>query len=156
MAETKIILWREDFPFFKNDIVYLDSAATSQKPSVMLDAVRHFYENNNANVHRGIYLLAEEATQLFESARQTVAEFIGADADEIIFVRNATEGINLVAHSFGELVVDKNDSILLTELEHHSNIIPWQLLAQRKGAKVSYVPITSTGEIEIESVKFAL
>ncbi len=147
---------RKDFPFFEQGLIYLDSAATSQKPRFVLDAVREFYENNNANVHRGIYLLAEEATELYESARKTVADFIGADADEIVFVRNATEGINLVAHTFGDLVVGKNDAILLTEMEHHSNIVPWQLLAQRKGARVSYVPVTVNGELDFSAVKSAL
>lgn len=144
---------RKDFPFFSQGLVYLDSAATSQKPKVVLDVMREFYEKNNANVHRGVYRLADMATQMYEAARKTVAEFIGAHPREIVFVRNATEAINLVAHSFGGSVVSKDDSILLTEMEHHSNIVPWQMLAKTKDAKLSFVPITESGQIELSAVR---
>jgi cysteine desulfurase/selenocysteine lyase len=147
---------RKDFPFFKRNLVYLDSAATTQKPLVVLDAMRKYYETTNANVHRGVYSLAEEATQAYEGARKKVANFIGASAREIVFVRNATEAINLVAQSWGSLNIQKGDVILLTEMEHHSNIVPWQMLAKRTGAKISYLPITEHGELDWNSAVHAL
>ena len=147
---------RKDFPFFKQNLIYLDSAATSQKPSIVLDAIRDFYENNNANVNRGIYQLAEKATQRYDAARKGVADFIGAHPNEIVFVRNATEAINLVARTFGQSVIGKGDSVLVTEMEHHSNILPWQMVAKAKGANVTFVPITNSGTLELSAVKSAL
>ncbi len=147
---------KNDFPFFKQKIVYLDSAATSQKPRVVLDAVIDFYENNNANVNRGMYQLAEKATQKYDDARKAVADFIGAHPREIVFVRNATEAINLVAHTFGRSVVEKGDSILLTEMEHHSNILPWQMVVNAKDAKLAFVPITNSGTLDLSDVSSAL
>ncbi len=147
---------RKDFPFFARGLIYLDSAATTHKPAMVLDAMRKFYEQSNANVHRGIYSLTEEATQAYEGARKKIAEFIGASPREIVFVRNATEAINLVAQSWGSVNVCKNDTILLTELEHHSNIVPWQMLAKKAHAKVSYVPITEIGELHKNSALHAL
>jgi len=147
---------RKDFAFFEQGLIYLDSAATSQKPRVVLNAMVDFYEKSNANVHRGVYRLAERATQLYENARKAVADFIGADAREIVFVRNATEAINLVARTFGNAVVGKNDTILLTEMEHHSNIVPWQMLAKSKGARLSFVPITESGVIDVSALRHAL
>jgi len=139
---------REDFVALNQEIfpgvplVYLDSAATSQKPSAVLEAISHYYRRNNANIHRGIHTLAERATQDYENARKKVASFIGAKSSkEIIFVRNATEGINLVAQSWGRSNIGPGDEILLTELEHHSNLVPWQLLAQEKGATIRYLPV---------------
>lgn len=139
---------KNDFPFFKKKLVYLDSAATAQKPKVVIDAVKNYYESHNANVHRGVYSLGEEATQLYESARGKVAKFIGADKNEVVFVRNATEAINVVARSWGAANVKKGDVILLTQMEHHSNIVPWQMLAKARGAKLVYVPITKDGELD--------
>lgn len=140
---------KKDFPFFKKTkLVYLDSAATAQKPKVVIDAIKNYYEKHNANVHRGVYGLAEDTTQLYESARNKVAKFIGASQKEIVFVRNATEAINVVARSWGAANVKKGDVILLTQMEHHSNIVPWQMLAKAKGAKIVYVPITKDGEID--------
>ncbi len=147
---------RKDFPFFARGLVYLDSAATTQKPKMVLDALRKFYENSNANVHRGVYSLTEEATQAYESAREKVAAFIGASPREIVFTRNATEAINLVAQSWGTANIRKDDNILLTEMEHHSNIVPWQLLSARIGARISYLPITENGELHANSVTHAL
>ncbi|PIN74665.1 cysteine desulfurase [Candidatus Woesearchaeota archaeon CG10_big_fil_rev_8_21_14_0_10_37_12] len=139
---------KKEFPLLKSKVVYLDSAATAQKPKVVIDSVKSFYETSNANVHRGMYDLGEKATDLYESSRTNVANFIGAGTTEIVFVKNATEAINLVANSWGFVNVKKGDKILLTELEHHSNIVPWQLLAKCVGAKLLYVPITKDGELD--------
>ncbi|HLF54434.1 MAG TPA: cysteine desulfurase [Candidatus Nanoarchaeia archaeon] len=147
---------RKDFPFFARGLVYLDSAATTQKPKIVLDAIRKFYETSNANVHRGVYSLAEEATQSFELARKKVADFIGANPREIVFVRNATEAINLVAQSWGNANISKGDTILLTEMEHHSNIVPWQMLSKKVGSKISYLPITERGELDKNATLHAL
>jgi cysteine desulfurase/selenocysteine lyase len=147
---------RKDFPFFARNLVYLDSAATTQKPVQVLNAMRKYYETTNANVHRGVYSLAEEATQAYEGARKKIAGFIGASAREVVFVRNATEGINLVAQSWGGVNIQKGDVILLTEMEHHSNIVPWQMLAKKTGAKISYLPINERGVLDWNSAVHAL
>ena len=139
---------REDFPALHQTVnghplVYLDNAATSQKPRAVIDALVHYYECDNANVHRGIHELSNRATAAFEAARTRVARFINArSADEIIFTRGTTEGINLVAAAWGSSHLKPGDQILLTEMEHHSNIVPWQLLAERTGAQLVYVPVT--------------
>lgn len=138
---------RADFPILEQEVhgqplIYFDNAATSQKPRVVIDAVRRYYERDNANVHRGIHELSNRATAAFEAARVRAAQFINARRpEEIIFVRGTTEGINLVAHSWGATNLKPGDQILLTEMEHHSNIVPWQLLAERTGAKLVYLPI---------------
>lgn len=148
---------REDFPILKQKVhghplVYLDNAATSQKPRVVLEALDYFYRHDNSNVHRGIHELSRRATEGFENARDRAARFLGArDSSEIIFTRGTTEGINLVAHSWGGKNIKSGDTILLTEMEHHSNIVPWQLLAERTGAKLAYVPITGdVGLLDLE------
>jgi cysteine desulfurase/selenocysteine lyase len=139
---------RSDFPVLDqrvhgHPLVYLDNAATSQKPRAVLQSLARYYECDNANVHRGIHELSTRATTAFEGARQRAAEFIGArSADEIVFTRGTTEGINLVAASWGERHLQAGDVILLTELEHHSNLVPWQMLAQRRGAQLRFVPVT--------------
>ena len=139
---------RQDFPILDQQVhgkplVYLDNAATSQKPRVVIDALTHYYERDNANVHRGIHELSNRATSSFEAARTRVAKFLNAaSADEIIFTRGTTEGINLVAATWGPKNLQAGDVILLTELEHHSNLVPWQMLAQRTGAKIAYLPVT--------------
>ena len=139
---------RADFPILHQQVhgqplIYLDNAATSQKPRAVLEALRLYYERDNANVHRGIHELSNRATTAFEAARTRAAQFINArSADEIIFTRGTTEGINLVAQAWGSKNVKAGDTILLTEMEHHSNIVPWQLLAERTGAKLAYLPIT--------------
>jgi cysteine desulfurase / selenocysteine lyase len=126
-------------------LIYFDNAATTQKPRAVLEALRHYYEHDNANVHRGIHELSNRATAAFEAARARAAMFINArSADEIIFTRGTTEGINLVAQAWGSKHVKAGDTILLTEMEHHSNIVPWQLLAERTGAKLVYLPVTGT------------
>jgi cysteine desulfurase/selenocysteine lyase len=139
---------RADFPILNQQVhgkplIYLDNAATSQKPRVVIEALRHYYEHDNANVHRGIHELSNRATTGYEAARARAARFLNAaSADEIIFTRGTTEGINLVAQSWGSQHLKPGDVILLTEMEHHSNLVPWQLLAQRTGAKVRYLPVT--------------
>ena len=139
---------RKDFPILDQQVhgkplVYFDNAATSQKPRAVIDALIHYYEHDNANVHRGIHELSNRATAGYEAARVRAAKFINAkSSDEIIFTRGTTEGINLVAATWGAKNLKAGDVILLTEMEHHSNLVPWQLLAQRTGAKISYVPVT--------------
>jgi cysteine desulfurase/selenocysteine lyase len=139
---------RADFPILDQEVhgrplIYFDNAATTQKPHSVLEALRRYYEHDNANVHRGIHELSNRATAAFEAARARAAKFINArSADEIIFTRGTTEGINLVATAWGSKNMKAGDKILLTEMEHHSNIVPWQLLAERTGAKLLYFPIT--------------
>ncbi len=150
-AQKKMVDWaklRADFPILDQQVhghplIYFDNAASSQKPRVVLDALRHYYEKDNANVHRGIHELSNRATTAFEASRVRVAKFINAKTDqEIIFTRGTTEGINLVAQSWGAKNIKAGDKILLTEMEHHSNIVPWQMLAERTGATLVYLPVT--------------
>jgi len=145
---------RAQFPILSRQargkpLVYLDTAATAQKPQAVIDAEVRFYEEECANVHRGVHYLSELATKSYEGARGTVARFLGADAKDIVFVRGTTEAINLVAQTFGRQRVGAGDEILVTTMEHHSNIVPWQLLAQEKGAKVVPVPITDAGDLDL-------
>jgi cysteine desulfurase/selenocysteine lyase len=148
MQRTDWAALRNDFPILHQQVhgkplVYLDNAATSQKPRSVIQSLVHYYEWDNANVHRGIHELSNRATAGFENARVRAAKFINAaSADEIIFTRGTTEGINLVAGTWGAKNLGPGDVILLTELEHHSNLVPWQMLAQRTGAKLAYVPVT--------------
>ena len=151
MSAVKTIDWaglRRDFPILNQQVhgkplVYFDNAATSQKPRSVIDALVHYYEYDNANVHRGIHELSNRATNGFEAARVRAAKFINArSGDEIIYTRGTTEGINLVASTGGVKNLRAGDVILLTELEHHSNLVPWQMLAQRTGAKIAYLPVT--------------
>ena len=144
---------RQDFPILERTVhgrplVYLDNAATTQKPRAVIDALVHYYENYNANIHRGIHTLSEEATARYEEARLKVARFIGAPAPEtIVFTRNATEALNLVAHAWGRKYLRPGDEILLTVMEHHSNLIPWQLLARATGARLRFVDIDDEGRL---------
>ncbi|HEX9035524.1 MAG TPA: cysteine desulfurase [Ktedonobacterales bacterium] len=146
---------RDDFPILSREVhgkplVFLDSAASSQKPSAVLAAMERFATTSYANIHRGAYTLSEEATRAYERARKSVAKFINArSAREIIYTRNATEGVNLVARTWVEANLHSGDVILATEMEHHSNIVPWQLAAARVGATVSYVPVTQDGELDM-------
>ena len=146
---------REDFPILQQQVhgsplIYFDNAATSQKPRVVLDALRRYYENDNANVHRGLHELSSRATEAYENARRSVADYLGAgSADEIIFTRGTTESINLVASAWGEKFVHAGDVILLTEMEHHSNLVPWQLLAARTGAHLRFVPVNEDGTLAL-------
>jgi cysteine desulfurase/selenocysteine lyase len=146
---------REDFPILGEQVhghplIYFDSAATSQKPRAVLDALRHYYEHENANVHRGLHELSSRATEAYEKARQRVANYLGAaTADEIVFTRGTTESINLVAQAWGGKFIRKGDVILLTEMEHHSNLVPWQLLAERTGAHLRFVPVCEDGTLAL-------
>lgn len=147
---------REDFPILKREVtpgvplVYLDSTATSQKPLAVIRAMNEYYEKTNANIHRGVHTLAEEATALYESAREKIARFIGArKSREIIFVRNTTEAINLVVFSWGRKFLQRGDRVLLTEMEHHSNLVPWQMLAQEKDLVLDFIPVTNEGLLDL-------
>ena len=133
-------------------LVYLDSAATSQKPRAVIQALVDYYEQDNANIHRGVYEIAERATMKFEAARTKVARFINADPGEIVWVRNATEAINLVAYSWGSNNVKAGDAILVTELEHHSDLVPWQLLAERTGAELRFIPADGRGMLVLDDL----
>ena len=150
---------RGDFPILQRlvhdkPLVYLDNAATSQKPRAVVDALVGFYENSNANIHRGIHQLAEEATAQYEDSRARVARFISAQSPrEIVFVRNTTEAINLVARTWGDENVGPGDEIVVTEVEHHSNLIPWQMVASRAGAKILAIPITDQGILDLEAAR---
>lgn len=157
---TKI---KKDFPIFERTIngeklVYLDSAATSQKPLAVLDAERSFYLNHNAAAHRGAHRLAEEATEAFEGSRQSVAEFLGSAVDEIVFTKSATESINLVAYSLGnasegsQFYISPDDEILVSEMEHHANLVPWQELARRSGAKLRWFKVSDDGRLDLSDV----
>ncbi|AUG80180.1 cysteine desulfurase [Kitasatospora sp. MMS16-BH015] len=154
---------RKDFPILQRvlheekPLVYLDNAATSQKPQSVLDAVTGYYERHNANVHRGVHVLAEEATALYEGARDKVAAFVNAPSrDEVIFTKNASESLNLVANMLGwaeePYRVDADSEIVITEMEHHSNIVPWQLLAQRTGAKLKWFGLTEDGRLDLSNI----
>ena len=132
--------YRLDFPLIANSkCAYLDSGATSQKPSSVIARMEYFYENENANPHRSVYKLSENATVIYEDARKTVADFIGGSSEEIVFTKNATEALNLIALSYGNSVIEKDDEIVMSIMEHHSNLVPWQMLAKNKGAKLKYL-----------------
>jgi cysteine desulfurase/selenocysteine lyase len=154
---------KNDFPILKRDVhpgvrlVYLDSTASTQKPQVVLDAMDEYYQRHNANIHRGVYTISEEATQMYEDARDKVAKFIHApNKRNIVYTRNTTESINLVAFTWGRKNLSKGDLILLTELEHHSNIVPWQMLASEKELKIEYIPVTPDGKLDLEVYKSLL
>jgi cysteine desulfurase/selenocysteine lyase len=148
---------RKDFPILHQQVhgrrlVYLDNAATTQKPQAVLDALRAYYETDNANVHRGVHLLSERATADYEGARETVRRFLNArEAREIVFVRGTTEGVNLVARSFGRRALRAGDEVIISALEHHSNIVPWQLLCEETGAALRVVPISDAGEVDVDA-----
>jgi cysteine desulfurase/selenocysteine lyase len=151
---------RKDFPILKRKVmggkplVYLDNAATTQKPLAVIDAIHDYYMNYNSNIHRAVHQLAEEATQAYEDTRVKIAKFINArSTDEIIFTRNTTEAINLVAYSWGRANLKKDDGIVITEIEHHSNIVPWQILTQEKGAKLQYIGVDDDGYLKMRDYK---
>jgi len=149
---------RRDFPILHQQVhghplVYLDNAATSQKPRAVIDAISRYYESGNANIHRGVHFLSEHATEEHEAARRTVQRFLNAaDKREIIFVRSATEGINLVAQTYGRKHVAAGDEIVVSAMEHHSNIVPWQILCEEKGAKLRVIPINDRGELQLDEL----
>jgi len=144
---------RMDFPIFQNnpDLIFLDNASTTQKPKCVIKMLIDYYENYNSNIHRGIYTIAEKATAAYEDTRDKVSEFIGAkDRESIVFTRGTTEGINLVANSWGQCL-KANDEVLITEMEHHSNIIPWQLICEKTGAQLKYIPICEDGTLDLSN-----
>ena len=151
--------YKKDFPLLAKTmrgkpLVYLDSSASSQKPKCVIDAITTYYENDNANIHRGVYELSERATRAFEKTREHVKKFIHAKhAHEIIFTRGTTEGINLVAHTYGRSQLKEGDEILISAMEHHSNIVPWQLVAEDRGASVKVIPISDSGEIDLDAYR---
>lgn len=156
---TDIDAIRAQFPILKREVngkplVYLDNGATSQKPQSVIDAISHYYEYENSNIHRGVHTLSQEATSAYEGVRKKVQKFINAEHEhEVIFTSGTTGGINLVASSFGASLVRKGDEILITAMEHHSNIVPWQMLCEQHGAKLKVLPISKEGEIDIEEYK---
>ncbi|MFY2557003.1 SufS family cysteine desulfurase [Corallococcus terminator] len=149
---------REDFPLLRQEVrgrplVYLDSAATAQKPQAVIDAIVRFYQHDNANVHRGVHILSERATEAYEGARETVRGFLNArDAREIVFVRGTTEAINLVAQTYGRKHVGPGDEILITQMEHHANIVPWRMLCEQTGATLRVIPVDDRGELVLDAV----
>jgi cysteine desulfurase/selenocysteine lyase len=158
---SKQVNWsaiREDFPILDQEVhgcplIYFDSAASSQKPRAVIDALRSYYEHDHANVHRGLHELSTRATALYEKARQRAADFIGAtSAEEIVFTRGTTESINLVAQAWGGKYLREGDLILLTEMEHHSNLVPWQLIAQGTGARLRFVPVNDDGTLALDEL----
>ncbi len=156
LSDLDVQQLRQDFPILKEKIygkplVYLDNAATSQKPRAVIDATARFYSSENSNVHRGVHLLSQRATEEYENARIKVQRYINAaDSKEIIFVRGATEAINLVAHSYGRKHVQEGDEIVVSAMEHHSNIVPWQILCQEKAARLRVIPMNDRGELLLE------
>ena len=150
---------RKHFPILEHEInghplVYLDSAATSQKPQQVIDAISNYYEHNNSNVHRGVHTLGNRATEGYEGARDKVRNFINAKSrEEIIFTRGTTTALNIVAQSYGRANVNEGDEIVITHMEHHSNIIPWQQLAKEKGAVLTYVDLEEDGTLSLEKVR---
>src|SRR3989344_3294093 len=140
---------KQDFPILKNGLIFLDNSATTQKPRKVIEAVTEYYENENANVHRGIYKLAQKATLQYEKAHEVVAKFIGAEFEEVIFTKGATEGLNLLAYSLGKNLKE-GDEIVLTEMEHHSNLVPWQQIAEEKGAVLKFIPVTKYFRLDLE------
>ncbi len=146
--------WRNDFPIFSHlykgkQLIYFDSAATSQKPQMVIDAITKFYTEQNSNIHRGIYAFGEEVTTLYENARAKVAAFINAEPDEIIFTKGTTEGINFVASTWAAQHIGTDDEILLTQMEHHSNLIPWQIRAKAQKAHLNFIPVKQDGTLDL-------
>ncbi|HYU61531.1 MAG TPA: cysteine desulfurase [Solirubrobacterales bacterium] len=149
---------RDEFPILAREvhghpIAYLDNGATAQKPLAVIETLDRYWREQNANVHRGVYRLSEEATALYERARHVVARHLGAEPREVIFVRNATEAINLVAYSWGRANLGKGDRILVTEMEHHSNVVPWYMLARERGAELDWAPITDEGRLDMDALR---
>src|SRR6266542_263106 len=154
---------RQQFPIFQREIkpgtplVYLDSTATSQKPLAVIEAMNQFYRRSNANIHRGVHTLAEEATAMYEQARVKIAKFINApSAHQIIYTRNTTESINLVAYSWGRANLKSGDLVILTEMEHHSNLVPWQILQAERGIELDFIPVTDDGRLDLDAYRSLL
>ena len=144
---------KKDFPIFNDtSLVYLDSASTSQKPSAVINSLKNVYENSNANVHRALYSLGSKSTEMYESARKTVAKFINAAPQEVVFTSGTTESLNLLSYTL-ESKINKNDEILISHMEHHANLVPWQLLAKKTGAKLRYLPLTKEGDLDLSETE---
>ncbi len=144
---------KKDFPIFKNkSLVYFDNASTTQKPKAVINSIINFYENYNANIHRGAYSIAEKATLKFEESRLTISEFINSNLEEIIFTKGTTESINLIAYTLGKWL-KPNDEIIISEMEHHSNILPWQMLVESHKIKLKFIPVLNNGTLDINSFK---
>jgi cysteine desulfurase / selenocysteine lyase len=145
---------RNDFPIFKahKDLIYFDNASTSQKPKAVIDTISHFYSQENAPIKRGMYALAEHATELYEGAREIIANFINAHPEEIIFTSGATEGINFIAAAWGQNHIVAGDEIVITQLEHHANILPWQRLSEKSGVVVRFIPVDNFGKLDLENL----
>ena len=157
-AAIDVAALRADFPILSRTVhgaplAYLDSAATSQKPTAVLDAMDAYYRETNANVHRGVYELAAEATARYEAGRDAVARLVGAPRETVVFAKNASEAINLVAWAWGVRNLRAGDEVLVTEMEHHSNIVPWQIVAGITGASVRFAPVTATGELDLDALR---
>jgi cysteine desulfurase / selenocysteine lyase len=150
---------RQAFPILSESahgkpLVYLDNAATTQKPREVIDAIVRYYEKSNANVHRGVHVLSQRATDSYEEAREKIRRFVNAAEDrEIVLVRGCTEGINLIANTFGKMRVGEGDEIVISEIEHHSNIVPWQMLAEERGAKLRVIPVNDDGELDLDAYR---
>jgi cysteine desulfurase/selenocysteine lyase len=158
-AALDVATLRKDFPLLAREvhghpITYLDSAASAQRPVQVLDAMREYDETTHANVHRGVYAIAEEATRRFEAARSNVGRFIGAPnpSREVVFAKNATEALNLVAHTWGRTHLHAGDAIVLTEMEHHANIVPWQMLAAERGVRIRWIPVDDDGALVLNDL----
>ncbi|MDQ3586932.1 MAG: cysteine desulfurase [Actinomycetota bacterium] len=160
-ATEPLVDVRADFPILEREIggkrlVYLDSAATSQKPRQVIDAISDHLSRTNANIHRGVYALAQEATDLFEGARQRIADFVGDSYETTVFTKNATEAINLVAYSWGRANLRPGDEVLITQMEHHSNIVPWQMACEATGSTLRYLGVSETGELSLDELDAVL
>ena len=154
---------RDDFPILQREIrpgiplTYLDSTATAQKPKVVIDAMNDFYTHSNANIHRGVHALAEEATAIYEKSRETIAGFINAPSSrQVIYTRNTTESINLVANAWGRAYLRSGDLVILTEMEHHSNLVPWHMLSEEKGIRLEFIPVTGDGLLDLDEYQVLL
>ena len=156
-AKENVFDVRADFPILESGVAYLDTAASAQKPRAVIDAMNSFVETNYANIHRGLYKFSQESTAAYEAAREKVAGFIGAPSgEEIVFTRNATEGFNLIAQSWGTTFLKEGDEIILSEMEHHANIVPWQLLRDKIGFTIKVIPVLENGTLDLEAYKALL
>jgi len=158
-TETQIEQIRKDFPvlsekIYGKPIAYFDNAATTQKPQVVIDTINKFYSEKNSSIHRGVHFLSEKSTEAYEQARERVKQFINADSvSEVVFTSGATGSINAVAFSFGEKFINRNDEIIISEMEHHANIVPWQMLCERKGSRLRIIPLKQNGELDLHQYK---
>ena len=150
---NKLLDYKKDFPIFNNqDIIYLDTASTSQKPNRVINTITQFYQTYNANVHRGLYAWAEKATFEYESSRNKIADYINAENNELIFTKGTTESINFISNAWGLNNITNKNNIVITEMEHHSNIVPWQILSKKTGAELRYIPISDNGQLDLDNI----